>query len=808
MNLAAIQMLGRATPGDIQETHRRVPLMQKSKWITAATAVVAWGYALLPQSGMAAELPRLTLTTDDTRISESCLVEIPADLVIADTNQNGVLHVAADGVRVEFAPGTVLRGAPSDTPWNRLEGIGIRIDGRTNVTIVNARVHGFHCGLVATAADGLTVSGGDFSDNYRQRLRSTSLAEDGGDWLYPHHNDTRKWREQYGGAVCVESSSGVTLRDIRVRRGQNGILLDRVTESRVFDNDASFLSGWGLAMWRSSSNVVSRNAFDFCVRGHVEGVYNRGQDSAGILCFEQCNDNLFVENSATHGGDGFFGFAGRDALGELWLEGERGRLRRETGRQEVDSLLTVPVEVARRHAALGCNRNLLWGNDFSYAAAHGIEMTFSVGNRFINNRLVENAICGVWGGYSSESLIAGNHFEGNGGMAYGLERGGVNMEHASDNLVVSNLFLNNKCGVHFWWDDDGALLRAPGVVGRYRGVSGNVIAGNRFVIDTAHPFGTLRAGEELLVLQLRDHGSGRVTNNAFFANTVELGIPAAREFAIDPGCELLRTGERPRFEIPEIEVPGERRPVGARAHLRGRDRIIMDEWGPWDHASPMVRRGHGAAGMRVYELWGFKTPAATVLEGEVDLQLAATTNRASHRLQIASTPGVRPYRVAVRSEGTRRELAGTLVTTEWEMTLFSWDIDPREDLEGWRGLARGSGAMRARTSRLALPYGWGGPRQQDLSPEITAKGPGNDHFGMIARTRLDLPAGRWRFTTLSDDGVRVLVNGEPVIENWTWHGPTRDTGVFEQPTGGEVEVVVEHFEIDGYAVLELEIEPG
>ena len=39
-------------------------------------------------------------------------------------------------------------------------------------------------------------------------------------------------------------------------------------------------------------------------------------------------------------------------------------------------------------------------NDLSYAAAHGLEMTFSFGNRILDNRLVGNAICGIWGGYS------------------------------------------------------------------------------------------------------------------------------------------------------------------------------------------------------------------------------------------------------------------------------------------------------------------------------------------------------------------------------------------------------------------------
>ena len=65
----------------------------------------------------------------------------------------------------------------------------------------------------------------------------------------------------------------------------------------------------------------------------------------------------------------------------------------------------------------------------------------------------------------------------------------------------------------------------------------------------------------------------------------------------------------------------------------------------------------------------------------------------------------------------------------------------------------------------------------------------------------------WEFTTLSDDGIRVIVDGKPVIENWAWHGPTRDAGTLELGEDKTIEIEVEHFEIDGYAVLELAITP-
>ncbi|MBL9139219.1 MAG: hypothetical protein JNK85_25345 [Verrucomicrobiales bacterium] len=77
---------------------------------------------------------------------------------------------------------------------------------------------------------------------------------------------------------------------------------------------------------------------------------------------------------------------------------------------------------------------------------------------------------------------------------------------------------------------------------------------------------------------------------------------------------------------------------------------------------------------------------------------------------------------------------------------------------------------------------------------------------MIGSARLRLPAGKWRFKTLSDDGIRLRIQGRPVIENWTWHGPTVDEAVYDHPVDGDVTLEIEHFEIDGYAVLRLEIE--
>jgi predicted ATPase len=47
---------------------------------------------------------------------------------------------------------------------------------------------------------------------------------------------------------------------------------------------------------------------------------------------------------------------------------------------------------------------------------------------------------------------------------------------------------------------------------------------------------------------------------------------------------------------------------------------------------------------------------------------------------------------------------------------------------------------------------------------------------------MTLPAGTWRLRTVSDDGVRVRVDGKEVLKNWTWHGPTEDAADVAQIT--------------------------
>jgi len=731
---------------------------------------------LVPFLAAAAQdaLPELVLTADDTRVERSCRVVVPPDTVIADANGDGVLHVVADGVRVELAPGSHLRGASPGTAGDVLAGSGLRVAGRAGVTLAGWRISGYKAGIHASAADGLVLEDCDLSGNFRQHLRSTPQAEDGADWLWPHRNDGNEWLTSYGAALYVEDSQGVVVRRSRAREGQNGIVLDRVAGARVYDNDFSFLSGWGLALWRVTDSTITRNAFDFCVRGYSHGVYNRGQDSAGILMFEQCSRNVLAENSATHGGDGIFGFAGREALGEA--EG---------------------LPAGFDHARRGNNDNLFLDNDLSYAAAHGLELTFSFGNHVEGNRFAENAICGIWGGYSQETAIVANVFEGNGQAGYGLERGGVNIEHGRANLILQNDFVHNACGVHLWWDPDEGLTSRPWALANGAKSAANRIERNTFTRDEIGVH--LRACEETLLVANR---------------MVQVATPVDS----DPGS-VAQAGAEPiaRPRRPQVEILGETRPVGARAELFGRHNIVMTEWGPWDHAAPLLRRTDVSkvslegsalarrtpvASMHAWSLSGFGITARVEASGDV----STTRLEGGICLVIARRQGLVPYVLSVSGEAGRREVRATIHNYPWSVRFFPWGHDPREDYAGWRADCEAERAVERELPELRLAYGGGGPGTLGLGPELEGAGIGNDHFGTVARAVIPLAAGRWRLATLSDDGVRVRADGEVVIENWTWHGPTRDEGLLALERDADVVVEVEHFELDGYAVLELDIE--
>ncbi|MHC4414538.1 MAG: right-handed parallel beta-helix repeat-containing protein [Planctomycetota bacterium] len=712
----------------------------------------------------AADPPVVIVDRDNVEITTSCTVRVEAPIV--DGDGDGVIHVTSDGVTVDLA-GTTLRGATEDRPADTYAGVGIRITA-PGVVLRGARISGFKVGIYASGADDLVIEDCEVSGNFRQRLRSTPQAEDPSDWLWPHRNDDNEWLARYGAGIYVEDSDRVTVRRVKARRGQNGIVLDRVNASRIYDNDCSFLSGWGLALWRSSRNVISRNAFDFCVRGYSHGVYNRGQDSAGILMFEQCSRNIIAENSATHGGDGLFAFAGVEALGEV-----------------------NPRDDLQWYKQRGNNNNLIISNDFSYAAAHGLEMTFSFGNRIFRNRLIGNAICGIWGGYSQESGIGWNDIEANGEMGYGDERGGVNIEHGRSNRIIFNNFKDNACGVFLWWDDDEALLATPWARINQPQSADNEITANSF-----------DGGETAIILRQCDRTK---CSNAFGDVAVELDADDRSRATLSFHALQKAGASKRRRSAPYPQAVGETRPVQARPELAGREHIIMTEWGPYDWQAPLLALVDKRPDRHAYRVLGHESVNLASLDAPPAVRLQQADEPPRLIVTTETQGALLPYTLTATTDSSVLKAAGALLPVEWEVRFFAYRTDPREDLAAWHREAA-QGAVRCTAWALDFRFAGAGPGGLGLDPQVTQAALPADHFGTIAETTIAFPAGRWRIKTTSDDGIRVWLDEAPIIDDWTWHPPKTHAHdlVLSEPKA--IPIRVEHFELDGYAVLSLEIE--
>lgn len=61
----------------------------------------------------------------------------------------------------------------------------------------------------------------------------------------------------------------------------------------------------------------------------------------------------------------------------------------------------------------------------------------------------------------------------------------------------------------------------------------------------------------------------------------------------------------------------------------------------------------------------------------------------------------------------------------------------------------------------------------------------------------------YTFYTRSDDGVRLWVNGVQLVNNWTDHGPTENSGTIALAAGQKYSIVMEYYERGGGAVAEL-----
>jgi parallel beta-helix repeat protein len=670
-----------------------------------------------------------------------------------------VIRVRGSDVVVDFA-GAELVGAPDDAPPDARRGIAVQVDSGARIAIRRARIRGYKVAILARGTRGLTLESNDVGGNWKPRLHSGPRQESLADWLSYHRNEANEWL-RYGAGIYLDGVADGEVRGNRASGGMNGIMLARSTGVRVWNNALSHMSGVCIALYRASRNVIMHNRADWCVRGYSHGFYARGQDSAALLMYEQSSGNVVAYNSMTHGGDGLFLWAGQHTM--------------DTGEG-------------------GSNDNLFYGNDFSHAPTNAMEATFSR-NRFVNNRAEESAH-GLWGGYSFESLVLGNRFARN--------RVGVAIEHGQDDRVERNVFDGDTTAIRLWWNriepGDWGYPKHRDTRSRDWIVRGNRFEGNRVALRAEHTQRVRLEGNRFVAVDTQVVAVGDTSG----FSREDGGSAAGAEPApwTPRGSDTAVTRHAP----PPIDGAIDAMlPAGTR---RGRATIVVDEWGPYDWRAPKLWPALDSANLDVFEGRTGGSMRLVVLGPAGTWRLARAegarvdrrAGRTGDTLVVTPAPGrVRDVSLAFSAEGGAEfHWRHALVRPDWRVRVFAWDstADPRADTAGgaaaWMRITRRAPLLERAEPRL--DWTWYRPRVAGVPLE---------RFAVVATATVEIPRrGRWLLRTISDDAVRVRVDGRTVIDRWTPHESAVDTAALAP---GRREIVVEYYQVDGWTELRAEI---
>lgn len=114
------------------------------------------------------------------------------------------------------------------------------------------------------------------------------------------------------------------------------------------------------------------------------------------------------------------------------------------------------------------------------------------------------------------------------------------------------------------------------------------------------------------------------------------------------------------------------------------------------------------------------------------------------------------------------------------------------DQNGTRGAYFTGNVINVVDANINFNWGGGAPRS----------GIGSDDFSVRWEGELAVPAdGSYQFRIRGDDGIRIYIDGNLLINDWSNHGPrNRDSSAINLQTGQRYSIIVEHYERGGGAV--------
>ena len=673
-----------------------------------------------------------------------------------DSLTHSVILIQGNNITVDFNK-AVLQGSNDKQLPNEFYGLAVLIIGN-NITIRNAIVNGYKVALMATGCKDLKIENCNLSYNYRQHLQSGWQHEDLSDWMSYHHNENDEWL-RYGAGIYLKDCDKSTINNNTITGGQCGLMMMRCNDGMIYDNDFSFNSGLGIGMYRSNRNNILHNKLDFNVRGYSNGFYNRGQDSADILVFEQCNENVFAYNSATHGGDGFF----------LWA-----------GQTTMDS------------GEGGCNDNYIYKNNFSYAPTNGVEVTFSKNN--IAQNIITECDNGIWGGYSWQTSITGNMIFKN--------KTGIAIEHGQDNSISGNAFKENKLDAIKLWarniqpSDWGYANKKDTRSQRY-----NIIS-NSFENEN-----------NAINIVLTDNVSIAGNNYNSCKKTVKLDSTVTNLVIDRPGVN--DTTPRVKAAIATILNKWTQTVIPATEMSGGREQMRITEWGPYDYRYPVLFL-KSIDGNNVYHFDVLGPKGKFKIKNSKDvtnINLSEGTFPGTITAQKTG-PDVKiemEYRGPAFADqfGNMQSVVKPYVfffrdfqpEINWSVNWYSWDTahDPNKNYELFKTVFNNTPVKIEQTKKI--DYTWWGA----IGDHLPA-----DSFATVAVGNIDVPKGLYNLGVTADDLVKVFIDGKLIIDFWDVSKYKNDEDAYHSAKvelGGKHNIRIEQVENSGYATLIFYLKP-
>jgi hypothetical protein len=435
-------------------------------------------------------------------------------------------------------------------------GIGILIEGATDVTVTNLKARGFATGLVILQAQAVLIAGCDFSDNY--------------------HNPKHGWGElPPRGGILLDRVRYSVLRHNRANRVWDGLHLIDSDDNLAEENDFAHCSNTCAKLWKSSRNKFLKNNLSYGIRIDRAAGEVHARDSTCVLIETGSDDNYWYRNDITHGGDGVF------------------------------------IRPLNRWVSRG---NVFVENDTSYANNNCVE-SWSPGNTFIRNK-ANHGSYGFWLGGGDQTVLIGNEAAFNGltngyhqAPEAGFGHGGIVIVGgpASHTVIAGNhLHHNNGAGIAFRGDvgTQGRAWRTEHWI-----IQQNRIANNRFGI-----WG--RWGDALLLAanEFTNNAQGNYLTNV--ANLVELpAMPSIRTAPVAElrGPEVVPVGQVARFDASFSRDP-QGRPLQFQWWLEGKA-VESPEQSRAAVSAVQGQRDAGSTLERVFDRPGFHRLSLTVNNG-------------------------------------------------------------------------------------------------------------------------------------------------------------------------------------------------